>query len=102
MIAKEIIFNLHLRGMVIQKEGEELLLTGNTDTLTAQDITGLKEHKAELLMLLDEPNNNELAFESKVTSDHYEAPVSNLQRNIYFLEYYLTVKIFIMCQRLFA
>jgi amino acid adenylation domain-containing protein len=86
MIAKEIIFNLHQRDIVIQKEKEELLLTGNTDVLTERDMVSLKENKAELLILLAEKDNTALVFESKVTSDHYEAPVSNLQRNIYFLE----------------
>ena len=86
MIAKEIIYNLHQRNIVIQSEGEELLLTGDTDALTEQDLVLLKENKAELLSLLAQSKDSELVFASKVTSDHYQAPVSNLQRNIYFLE----------------
>ncbi|NQZ20712.1 MAG: amino acid adenylation domain-containing protein [Colwellia sp.] len=86
MIAKEIIYSLHQRSIVIQNDGEELLLTGDTDALTERDIVLLKENKAELLMILEEKNRPEFLFESKVTSDSYEAPASNLQRNIYFLE----------------
>ena len=87
MMAKELIFNLHQRGIVIQKDEDELLLTGNTDTLTELDVMSLRENKAQLLSLLsDEDAGNELAFVSQVTSDEYQAPVSNLQRNIFFLE----------------
>lgn len=86
MIAKQLIVALHTRGVAIQADQGELLLTGKTDALQPQDIAALKENKAEILALLSEQENAATVFESKVLADSYEAPVSNLQRNIYFLE----------------
>ena len=86
MMAKGILYNFHQRNIVIQNDGEELLLTGDTDSLTEQDILSLRENKAELLSLLSERTKAGVVFESKITSDSYEVPVGNLQRNIFFLE----------------
>lgn len=86
MIAKKLIYDLHQRNIIIQCEDNELLLTGETDSLTTQDIEQLRALKAELLSLLNNQNTLDVAFSSKVDSEHYEAPVSNLQHNIHFLE----------------
>ncbi len=85
MIAKDIIFNLHQRGIVLAKDGDELVLTGATDKLTEQDIVAIKGLKGELLALLGGQSQS-LGFVSRITQAHYEAPLSNLQRNMHFLE----------------
>ncbi|MCF2857589.1 amino acid adenylation domain-containing protein [Pseudoalteromonas sp. SMS1] len=86
MIAKQLVYDLHLRNIIIQSEDNDLLITGDTDNLTEQDIEKLKACKADLLALFGQQNEGDLTFHSQVNSEQYEAPVSNLQQNIHFLE----------------
>ncbi|KAF7767746.1 O-succinylbenzoic acid--CoA ligase [Pseudoalteromonas citrea] len=86
MIAKNIIVDLYQRGVIIQHDDSELLLTGNTNSLTPQDLTQIKENKSEILILLDQENRSQLPSINRTRADHYVAPVSSFQRNMFILE----------------
>ena len=95
MMAQQILFALHQRGVVVQAQDGELVITGNTDSLTEQDIVTLKDNKGQLLTLLGGDDKAPLKFVSRIgkvgvdgdfDGDSYELSASNLQRNIFFLE----------------
>lgn len=86
MTMRELIYQLHQRGIFLACDGDELLITGNTAELSEQDIAKIKVNKAELLEILGSGLNIKVIAPSFENEEKYQAPTSSLQRNIYFLE----------------
>ncbi|NRA80050.1 MAG: hypothetical protein HRU18_17760, partial [Pseudoalteromonas sp.] len=82
MILQNMILKLNKRGVVINAENEELIITGNTNSLSDYDLILLKENKSEILKIISKKNT----LQNEERGDTYIAPLTNQQRNIYFLE----------------
>ena len=86
MMVREFILSFLEIGIHFEIDGEELLISGNTKALSAQDIAALKARKIEISAYLSSKGERLPPPRLNHMTGNYELIASNAQKNLHFLE----------------